>query len=214
MLQKLFIYFLLTSCISGIYAQKDSSIKQILDQTAATFNQNNGIEATFTITTNYNSSPSNSIQGNIKLKGDKFHIETPSTIIWFDGETQWSYLPDNEEVNISTPTVEELQNINPYAFIQLYQKNYTYHLENQTTYKGHNIYAINLHAEDKQANIQDATLYIDKRTYQLWYIKIYDNQQNNSEIEILSVKKAINLPDSVFEFNPQKYPKAEIIDLR
>ena len=43
---------------------------------------------------------------------------------WFDGKTQWTLAEENEEVSISEPTDEELQSLNPYAWMSLYQQGY------------------------------------------------------------------------------------------
>lgn len=45
------------------------------------------------------------------MKGNKFKIEIPDAITWFDGTTQWVYIKDTDEVNITNPTGDELQAI-------------------------------------------------------------------------------------------------------
>ena len=58
------------------------------------------------------------------MKGDKFLLETEGVTTWFDGRTQWSYLASSDEVNVSEPTLEELQSINPYSWLSLYKQDY------------------------------------------------------------------------------------------
>ena len=90
--------------------------RQVLDKTAAALSNEGGITASFTI----KGGPS----GTISVKGRKFQATTPQGIVWFDGKTQWTYVKQNGEVNISNPTAAELQAINPYNFINLYKKGY------------------------------------------------------------------------------------------
>ena len=37
-------------------------------------------------------------------------------ITWYNGETQWSCMKANDEVNV-VPTPEEQQSMNPYTFV-------------------------------------------------------------------------------------------------
>ena len=83
----------------------------ILDKTAAAFRQAQAVSITFGGTQ----------EGTLLLKGNKFHLNTGDVETWFDGKTQWSYLRQNEEVNVSTPTPEELQSINPQHLLRCQQ---------------------------------------------------------------------------------------------
>lgn len=206
------LFIFLNSCIT-LQAQNTKS-SQILDQTAAILKGNNGIEIKFNIYNILTNKKQKAVPGTILLKGNKFHLTTPSVITWFNGKTQWSYLPDNQEVNVSNPTNEELQQINPYFFINIYRQGYTYTIGKTQTYKNKNIIEINLKAQQKQKEIQSITLYIDKNTYYPTYIKITDRNKNCNEIDILSMKKGLNLPENQFIFDSSKYRNVEIIDLR
>lgn len=212
-LKAILIAILTCACTISLQAQKDSHARKVLDRTASLFNTN-GIEIKFNLRTSTNGQNQNSTQGTITLKGNKFHLETPAVTTWFNGTTQWSYLTDSQEVNISNPTSEELQSINPYAFIGLYKQGYNYNIGKHKTYKGKAVEEISLHAESPRQDIQAITLYINSSNAYPLYIKITDRNKNSSEIEVESLKKGLNLPDNRFVFDTKQYPNAEIIDLR
>ena len=102
----------------GMQAQKDEHARRILDRTAAILEAKGGVEITFLLRTD---GVQGSTQGSIALKGNKFHLETPSTITWFDGTTQWSYLVDNQ-LNVSE-IAYSLGFQYPQHFIRLFKKN-------------------------------------------------------------------------------------------
>lgn len=212
---KLFLITVILSLFS-LYAiaQKDSRARQILDKTAATIDNNHGIEIKFDITSTINKQKQNKIQGCIYIKNNKFLLQLPSNTTWFDGKTQWTYLPANEEVNISNPTPEELQSINPYSFIYLYKKGYNYQYAGSKICNGKKSSEIKLTAQSPKNDIQTVVLYVDNHNYQPIFIKIEDKNKNCNMINVLSIKKDINLRDNQFVFNKKQYPNAEIIDLR
>ena len=100
----------------SLSAQKDKQAREILDKTANALQQAGGIRATFGGTGN----------GTLLLKGNQFYLNSGGIQSWFDGKTQWSYLESSEEVNVSNPTPEELQTINPYALLSIYKTVYNY----------------------------------------------------------------------------------------
>ncbi len=86
---------------------------------ADAFRKEIGIKLTISVR-----APEGNSNGSICLKDDKFLLETEGMTTWFDGRTQWSYLASSDEVNVSEPTPEELQGINPYAWLSLYKKDF------------------------------------------------------------------------------------------
>ncbi|MCR4765118.1 MAG: hypothetical protein K5856_02960, partial [Bacteroidaceae bacterium] len=63
-------------------------------------------------------------EGSITVQGKQFVLETAGMKTWFDGKTQWTLAEENEEVSVLEPTDEELQALNPYAWMSLYQQGY------------------------------------------------------------------------------------------
>ena len=90
-------------------AQENNEARQLLDRVADTFRQAEGVEIVFEVR-----APEGTSEGRIRLKGEKFRLDTEGITTWFDGRTQWTYLENSDEVNVSEPTAEELQSINPY----------------------------------------------------------------------------------------------------
>ncbi len=209
---------ILLLCIAGwlllpVFAQQKDA-KVVLDKTSDTFRRAGGVAASFTIRIKAKGQKDGLLAGAIRLKGDKFVLETMDAITWFDGETQWSYLTDSDEVNISNPTKEELQGINPYALLSIYEEGFSYTLGKTRNYQGKPVYAVVLTATDKTKEIAVLTLYVERTTYQPLYILAELNNGSRNEIIITDYRSGQKFNDSTFVFNKSKYPHAEIIDLR
>ena len=193
---KMILLMLLFAVVS--YGQ---TAKQVLDKTAATVSNKAGASASFAIKGN-----NMNVSGTIAIKGKKFHASTPQATIWFDGKTQWTYMKDNDEVNVSNPTEAELAAINPYNFIYMYKKGYTYTM----TKKGMN-FEVHLKATDKKS-ISEMYIIINQKSYTPSQIRM-KQQKGWTTIDIKNFKKT-NIADGTFRFNSKDFPSAEIIDLR
>ena len=187
----------------------------ILDQAAQAYEQSNGIKANFAIHSVVpQQNISESFEGVINMKGDKFKLETPDMITWYNGETQWSYMKANDEVNVSVPTPEEQQSMNPYTFVNLYKEGYHYQLK-ETTLRGKSCYEITLTARNKQKSPHTIILDINKDNHSLMCIRMQQRKKGQwTRISIQQLHTGQSFAATDFEFNPKDYPQAEIIDLR
>lgn len=195
------LFFLLMLTLS-LSAQQDTKAKDILDKTVEKYNQSKGISVIF----------GGSQSGKLLLKGEKFQLTTQDVTTWFDGQTQWSYLKQNEEVNISTPTPEELRAINPYAWLSLYKQGFNYRYSGVKTREGKQGHEIVLTPQTKQ-DIQSITLLIGS-DYEPIYIGILPTEGQMQEFIVHNYRTQLNLNDNAFRFDKNKYPNAEIIDMR
>lgn len=207
------ICLLLLSCLTA-FAQPDKRARDILDKAAAAFRKAGGINAKFSVAhTAKNGTATSPTLGNIRLKGDRFLLEAGNVTTWFDGNTQWSYLSSGEEVNVSHPTPEELQNINPYRMLNSYQKGYHYKYAGEKSRQGKNGYEVILTPKDEKKDPAAITLFVSK-SYQPVYIKIEGRDGSKNEIIVMAYQTGQNYSDALFRFDPKKYPQLEIIDLR
>ena len=195
------ICFLITMALfsANTFAQ---TAKSVLDKAAANITVKTGVQAKFKMTGSLGNT-----SGTIAIKGKKFHATTPQAIVWFDGKTQWTYMKNNDEVNVTNPTEAQLQAINPYNFINLYKNGYDYTLN-----KSGKDYIVHLTATSKDKKIRELFITINKTTYTPTQVKLLQGTKWTI-FDISDVKKQ-SIPDSDFRFNAKDFPKAEVIDLR
>lgn len=177
--------------------------KAVLDKCAATVSSKDGATAHFIM----KSAQYGDATGTISVKGQKFRMVSGASTMWFDGTTLWTYMKSNEEVNISTPSAQQLQSLNPYNFINLYRKGYAY-----TMTTSGSAYNVHLTSTNDQHKITEGFVTVDKGTYAPKEIKLL--QGTKWTTFTISDLKAEKLDDNVFRFNSAAYPDAEIIDLR
>ena len=195
------ICFLITTALlcTLTYAQ---TAKSVLDKAAANITVKSGVQANFKMTGSMGNT-----SGTLVVKGKKFHATTPQAIVWFDGKTQWTYMKNNDEVNVTTPTEAQLQAINPYNFINLYKSGY-----DCTLNKAGKDYIVHLTASLKDKKIREMFITINKTSYQPTQVKLLQGTKWTI-FDITDLKKR-NIPDSQFRFNAKDFPQAEVIDLR
>ncbi len=187
---------------SSLFTANAQSAKSVLDKAAASVTVASGVKANFRMTTT-----TGNTSGTIAIKGKKFYATTPQAKIWFDGKTQWTYLKNNDEVNVSNPTEAQLQAINPYNFINLYKKGYTYTMNTAGTN-----YVIHLTSNSADRKIKELFITVNKKSYEPMQVKMLQGKKWTT-FDITSIKKE-KIADSQFRFNSKDFPKAEIIDLR
>lgn len=186
----------------SLFTATAQTAKSVLDKAAANVSAKEGIRANFKMTGSHGNT-----SGQIAVKGRKFYATTPMATIWFDGKTQWTYMKNNDEVNISNPTEAQLQAINPYNFINLYKKGYNYTLN-----KSGNDYVVHLTATNANAKIKEMFISINKNSYNPTQVKLLQGKKWTI-FDITDLKKQA-VADSQFRFNSKDFPSAEVIDLR
>ena len=198
-----------------IAQQQQSQAKAVLEKTAEAFKKAGGVRADFTLKAVNDGHLEGRENGIIQLKGEKFMLKTSETTTWFDGKTQWSYMVRNDEVNVSNPTQEELQQINPYTFLYMYQKGFSYKLGTMKTFHGKAIWVVVLTAKDKAQDLERITLYVTKEGYEPLYILLQQRAHpTRNAITVTSYQTGQKYADTLFTFDRKQYPSAEIIDLR
>ena len=210
------IYILMTALLlacAALPAQEET--KDILGKMENAFRKEGGIRADFTLRVTEQGMPRGESTGTISLKGERFLLETPDNTLWFDGKTLWSYLPDAEEVTVSLPEQEELQSIHPYLLLKSARKNYRAETGAQVSFNGKTARKLILTpAKENRDGIMALTVYVEQTTFHPLYIEILQNNGMASRLTITRYQTQQDFADSLFVFNPAKYPDAEIVDLR
>lgn len=200
MMKKMILFAFMTLMSLGTFAQ---TAQQVLNKTAKIIGNKGGASANFSLS----STKYGSTSGTIAIKGNKFNAHTPQATVWYNGKTQWTYMKNTNEVNVSNPTQAQQMSMNPYTFINIYKTGYNSSLKNV----GSN-YEVHLIAQNKRRTVQELIITINKKTYVPSVIKM---RQGSSWSTIkVSNFRAKNVSNSTFVFNSKDFPKAEIVDLR
>lgn len=184
----------------------------ILDKAAALYAQSNGVKATFTM--KESASGGSEVEGTIDMKDDKFRLETPGMIVWFDGKTQWSYVGRNEEVNVTTPTAEELPFTNPALLLRTYKKGFSALYQGESTApNGKMAYDIEL-TPKKKSDVEKVNLQIEKNSSLPSRMVVSAKNGGRTIVQVKRLATNQNQPEGYFEFHEADYPEAEVVDLR
>ena len=204
----LFLLFLSIGCMAQDRADG------LLQKSILLLEESNGIQAKFTSTLRFSSSEENSSSGEIYLKKERFKIVTPRSISWFDGTTLWSYVSSNEEVTISEPTTEELNEMNPYALISNYKQKYTAHYQGEEVLHQEKTYCIELTPQDSESDFSSIKVYLRVKDLQPLFITSRLKNGDNGTISIDTFHATEKLSNAFFHFSVKEYPTAELIDMR
>lgn len=203
----LLFIFLATASIN--HAQNATDI---LNKTSQKLSTCGGIDANFEATTYSGSNVSGTSTGQINIKGGKFKITSHQMTVWFDGKSQWAMFNGAGEVNVTEPTAEELQSINPYTFVNLYKKGYK-HALSHTNYNGKKCYEVLLRAQSKAQDIQEMRIVIDPANLLPYSIRIKQGG-NWTRIRVKQIKVGQAWSDDHFRFDTAGHPDIEVVDLR
>lgn len=193
-------------CLALTVGAQQPDARNVLDRAAGALGRAGGVKATFAM-----HAEGYSTTGTLWMRGEKFVLETDGMKTWFDGHTQWSYSASTNEVSVSEPTEEELQALNPYAWLSIYKQGYGL---NGGKSEGQS-YNVVMTATDKRKDPERICLRVDKDTYRLQRIVLVQRGgKGTTVIEVRSFAGGQSYADSFFVFDKKAYPQAEVIDLR
>jgi outer membrane lipoprotein-sorting protein len=202
-MNKLRIFLLYISLSFACFSYAIESPKEILNKVASNFTKGQAVSIDFLL-----HEGEKNAKGNIIIKGEKYFLSVESIKIWFDGKTMWTYVLNNEEVNITSPTEEEIKKSSPFSFLYMYNEGYDLKMG---VSKGDYNEIIMTRTLSSRA-FSKIIIRINKRTYDPMFIQI-ENQNTIMSISDMTITRK-KLVDSEFKFNENLYPNIDLIDLR
>lgn len=211
------VLFLLASTLF-VFAQavlSDKKAEKILQGVSAKYKSFKSVKATFVIHVENSKDKTADVQkGTIYLKGNKYKLEIAGQDIFSDGKTRWTYLKDANEVQIDNIKTDE-NSITPSNIFTMYEKGWQFKFNGEQTTKGMVYQLVELIPVDpKKKNIFKVKLSINKNDKFITTAEVFNK---NGSIQTITVDKfspdTVN-GDSLFSFNVEKFPGAEVVDLR
>ena len=202
----LFIFLLMIT--TPLYSQ-NGKCNTLLDRVIKEYDNSNGVSANFNISTKSNGYVSE-IKGKIVLDGTKFAFTTDEMECGYDGKTLWTYIKNNEEINLSSPEDDEIININPYLLL----KNYNTRFKCSFDSKNGDLETIILSPKNTSDNISSVKVTLNSKLLYPSIIEVMNKDNSKIVIKVLDYNNKTNIDKSKFSFNEKQYTNIEIIDLR
>ena len=188
-----------------IFAQNDKEAERKVKMVVSELKQS-AYEGRFTLLYyNAHAETTDKQLGDLTIKGNKFRMNLGKNETKFDGNTQWVFMSEYNEVSITEPTKEELQEINPLAMIEYYVSKDKISQSDDGVI---NFYPTN----PKESEYFRIELRLNKTNLPS---RLVIHQKNGDKITLIfdSLNKT-KVSVDCFVFDVVKYPNVEVNDLR
>ena len=197
--------------IQLLNAQNNPQAEKILTDLLSVA-KNNAIKTSFKLTVSEkNNYQSQSTSGTFTLKGNKFVLEMEALKSWYDGKTQWSYVPQNNEVSVTEPSEKELSETNPMAILSSFKSKCL--IKFSTRIKSEQNYCIEMIPKLKN-DISNIEVQVNKTNGNMFSITLTNKNGSTSLLTLSHFQRGINVTDNIFTFNTSKYKGLIVNDLR
>ena len=190
-----------------VFSQDDKA-KSILDQLSAKTTSYTSIEAHFINTFVSVEAGVNEMQeGVLYIKDNSYRLDLEAQTIMSDGETNWIYLKDEEEVNITES--DEDEDFIPSKIFTIYENDYKFKFIKEEAQK----YYIELYPKT-EGMFYKLEMVINKTKMEVHSLTMFD--KNNSQYSYLISKFISNqeFNNEFFQFKTSENPNVDVIDLR
>jgi outer membrane lipoprotein carrier protein len=205
----LFTIRLFALTVSG---QNDAQAVNILDKFSATATNAPSVSMRFLlITIDQVENTKDTLEGSVILSKNSFKLDLPENIIWYNGETSWSYLPAEKEVTITSPDKQDDSfQTHPSSIFTMYKKDYKCRLIEEKT----DHYVIDLYPEDLKNELIRVRLSIAKPSLNLKKLEYKRRDGITIDLIIREYNLKMNPEPGYFVFSPASHKGVEIIDMR
>ncbi len=203
--------------VGSLFAQQDAKAKEILDKLSQVNKSYKTIQIDFSFTLeNKTGSVTETNEGSVALKGKSYRLHMPAMgmEVYSNGVATWSYLTQSNEVNITGNDADSDAALNPANLFTIYEKGFKYTYIGEENIGGKSSLVIDLFPVDKSREYTKVRLCVDKSKYQIIMAKTFNKDGNVYTLAMKNMKTDQNLTDDYFTFNPAKFPKVEINDMR
>ncbi len=147
-------------CLAAATAQTDPEAVKILDSFASKATRSPSVSMKFSlVTVDQIENMADTLNGSVILSGDKYRLELPENIIFFNGQSSWSYLPAEKEVTVTNVDKEDDSFMSrPSSIFSIHKSGYKSRLIEETAGN----YIIDLYPEEIKSELIRIRLTIGK----------------------------------------------------
>jgi outer membrane lipoprotein carrier protein len=196
------------------FAQNDNKALTILDAMSKKYKEMASFKAKFTYTLeNTAAKTKESSEGDIIVKGSKFHLKMVNQEIYNNGTTVWTYIKEGNDVNITNNDPED-DELNPTKIYNLYKQGYKYRYLEDKIVGGVAYEVVELNPEDTKKKFFKIKIEIKKSDHSLQSWQIFEKNGNRYTWLVKEFTPNYKVEDTYFNFDKNKYPGVNVEDLR
>ena len=198
-------------CLQYSNAQ-DANAKKILEKLSNETKKQKNITIEFKfIFENKSQAIKESQKGKLIIENEKFILELDNQKIINNGETQWIYLREENEVQIMDYDPQD-DLLSPKKIFTIYENNYKHKLINSEKLKNSTRHIIDLYPKKSEEFIKISLFINEDKNIRLEKIIMQD--KNGGTYSYLIEKFESNINEDTFNFRVKDYKNIEVIDLR
>lgn len=148
-------------------------------------------------------------KGIIYIDDNRYALLMQDMKVWCDGETQWSYMREINEVYITDAAADEAQNLSPLYVMEHYREGFS-----RSAVSKDGFTAVMLKAMNEDSDVESVLLLISEENYRLVSMIISMPGQGAVEIDLDGYVAKCGVDDDVFTCPLDDFREAEIIDMR
>lgn len=208
--------FVLSSLFASAQDQ-DPKAKAILDEVSKTTKAYKTIlaEVVFTVYDKDKKAVEKPQSWKVQVKGQKFRLEIPGSLIVCDGKTLWNYNKDAKEVTIKNfdPSVDDQ---NPSKIFTMYENGYKYKYDKEMKVGTTMCHSIDLYPSVKpeKKKFHTVKIAIDKIKKQVVQLKMMMKDGSVQEYAVKSLKANTEMADTMFVMDLKGFKADQINDER
>ncbi len=192
----------------------DPPAKKLLDKVQIVYEQAKSLDIQFSYEQSYSDLVGMVKKGQLTSKGEKFRLLLDDLEIYSDGQTQYTYLKKNKEMQISTPDAKE-NKYHPKNISSLHTSGtHSFRISKKVKEGGIQMIIVDFQSKDKSDPVASILLHIAEKTNQIHKVQWLERNGNKTMVRFSQSQFNKEIEDSIFSPNLQSLKGIHIEDLR
>lgn len=138
----------------------------------------------------------------------RFCLRMNQMMVWCNGEMQWTYMAQSDEVYVTNANSNEMQSLSPLHFMQLHRNGYTCSAETRSE-----SIEVTLRPQKGDIDFDEVLIVLDVKTLRPTKISLYTNISDRAEISIHGYRSGCKFDNSRFVCPAELLKSAEVINM-
>lgn len=147
-------------------------------------------------------------KGVMRLDGDCYSLVMDKMGVWCNGDTQWSYMSEMDEIYITDASSGEAQTLSPYFVLENYRSSCS-----KKAWKENGTHLVELQAPEGN-EIEKVVLLVDAASNRLKGMDVFMSSEGTIKVKLDKYQINCNFAKDVYECPLKEFSEAEIIDMR